>query len=262
MTKRSYNRRSSRSVNEQTPPDPPKTAMDQHQFTCRLPKPIWEKISAMAEERGISANSVLVEVLSAALSEDELPKASDLLAQALRGAEEDATQVYGDVPSELEKLSESIEKIRSQLQKLDEEISKLSTEGNFKALRLRIAEREELRGKLALLQGKKRTLEERARERDKYAAACYRARILRQVDHLEPLIRQRLASLAEVLDVAISLLNELPEFRRWETGLLYYILAHLARESADPNWARLLQGSLPVGWDRERPKALVELYAR
>ena len=261
-TKKSYNRRSSRSVNEQTPPAPPKTAMDQHQFTCRLPKPIWEKISAMAEERGVAANTVVNQLVAAALaSEEELPSAENLLAEAMKGAEKDATQVYGDVPSELENLSESIEKINTQLEKLDEEISKLSTEGNFKALRLRIAEREELRGKLALLQGKKRTLEERARERDKYAAACYRARILRQVDHLEPLIRQRLASLAEVLDVAISLLNELPEFRRWETGLLYYILAHLARESADPNWARLLQGHLPsVGWDK--PKGLTEVYAR
>ena len=260
MTK-SYNKGSSRLVGEQTPPAPPKTAMDQHQFTCRLPYPLWEKLSALAQERDVPINTVLNELVAAALASDELPKAEYLLSQALRGAEEDANQVYGNVPYELENLSESIEKINTQLEKLDEEISKLSTEGNFKALRLRIAEREELRGKLALLQGKKRTLEERARERDKYAAACYRARILRQVDHLEPLIRQRLASLAEVLDVAISLLNELPEFRRWETGLLYYILAHLARESADPNWARLLQGHLPsVGWDK--PKGLTEVYAR
>jgi len=235
--------------------------MDQHQFTCRLPKPIWEKISAMAEERGISANSVLVEVLSAALSEDELPKASDLLAQALRGAEEDATQVYGDVPSELEKLSESIEKIRSQLQKLDEEISKLSTEGQFKALRLRIAEREELRGKLALLEGQKRVLEERLEARGRYSAMAYRQRVLRAVEELESLLRQRLHALAKVLDTAITLLNELPEFRRWSTGLLYYILAHLVRESSDPNWARLLQGHLPtVGWDTNKPKGLAELY--
>ena len=260
-TKKSYNRRSSQLVADSTPPAPPKTAMDQHQFTSRLPKPLWEKISAMAEERGISANSVLIELLSAAISEDALPKAQELLAQAMEGAEVDATAVYGNVPSELEKLSESIEKINTQLEKLDEEISKLSTEGQFKALRLRIAEREELRGKLALLEGRARTLEERARERDKYAAACYRARILRAVGELEPLLRQRLAALAKVLDTAITLLNELPQFRSWSNGLLYWILANLARDSADPNWQKLLQGHLPVGWNPERLKTLAELYA-
>ena len=261
-TKKSYNRRSSQLVADSTPPAPPKTAMDQHQFTCRLPKPLWEKISAMAEERGISANSVLIEVLSAALTADELPKAEELLSQALKGAEEDATQVYGDVPSELEKLSESIEKIRSQLEKLDSEIAELSAQGEFKHLRLRIAEREELRGRLALLEGKRRTLQARLEEREKYETQCYRAHILRAIEELEPLLRQRLHTLAEVLDVTIALLNELPEFRRWETGLLYWIIAHLARESSDPNWSRLLQGHLPLGWDPQRPKALTELYAR
>jgi len=237
--------------------------MDQHQFTCRLPYPVWEKISALAQERDVPINTMLNELVIAALSADELPKAEELLAQAMEGAEEDATQVYGDVPTELEKLSESVEKITSQLKKLDGEISELSAKGQFKALRLRIAEREELRGKLALLQGKKRTLEERAREREEYTAACYRARILRQVDHLEPLLRDRLRALAEALNATISLLNEIPEFRSWETGLLYWLIAHLARESSDPNWARLLQGHLPsLGWDPERPKPLSELYAR
>jgi len=152
----------------------------------------------MAEERGISANSVLIELLSAAISEDALPKAQELLAQALKGAEEDANQVYGNVPYELENLSESIEKINTQLEKLDEEISKLSTEGNFKALRLRIAEKEELRGRLALLQGKRRTLQGRLEEREKYETQCYRAHILRAIEELEPLLRQRLAALAGI----------------------------------------------------------------
>jgi len=260
MTK-SYNKGSSQLVADSTIPAPPKTAMDQHQFTCRFPYPLWEKLSALAQERDVPINTVLNELVIAALSADELPKAEELLSQALKGAEEDATQVYGDVPSELEKLTESIEKIRSQLEKLDEEISKLSTEGNFKALRLRIAEKEELRGRLALLQGKRRTLQGRLEERERYSAMAYRHRVLRAVERLEPLLRQRLAALAKVLDVIIPLLNELPQFRQWETGLLYWLIAHLARESSDPNWSRLLQGHLPsVGWDPDKPKSLAELY--
>ena len=263
MTKKSYNKSSSRLIGEQTPPAPPDNPTTHHQFTARIPLRLWERIQTLAEERRTAANTIVTELLANALADDDLPDPRDLLARALKGAEEDATAVYGDVPSELEKLTESIEKIRSQLGKLDEEISKLSTEGQFKALRLRIAEREELRGKLALLEGRTRTLEERAREHDKYAAACYRARILRAVGELEPLLRQRLRALAEALNAAISLLNELPEFRRWETGLLYWLIAHLARESSDPNWSRLLQGHLPsLGWDPQRPKPLSELYAR
>jgi chromosome segregation ATPase len=203
-----------------------------------------------------------VELLSAALAEEALPSPQELLARALRGAEDDATQVYGDVPEELERLTESIEKINSQLQNLDEEIGKLSSEGNFKALRLRIAEREELKGRLALLEGKRRLLQDRAAERERYAEQCYRYRILREIERLEPLLTARISALAEVLNIAIALLNEIPEFRRWSTGLLYWILAHLARESADPNWARLLQGHLPVGWDPDKVKKLVDLYAR
>jgi len=261
MIKKSYNKGASKLLLEETIPAPPGKAANHHQFTARIPLQLWKRIAELAEERGTAVNAIVVELLSAAISEDSLSKAEQLLAEAMKGAEEDATQVYGDVPSELEKLTESIEKIRSQLGKLDEEISKLSTEWNFKALRLRIAEREELRGKVTLLEGKRRMLEERLRDRERYTAACYRHRILRNIEHLEPLIRQRLANLAEVLDVAISLLNEIPEFRRWETGLLYWLLAHLARDSADPNWQKLLQGHLPVGWNPERLKTLAELYA-
>ena len=261
MTKM-YNLGSSSSVADSSPPAPPDSPVNLKQFTSRIPLPLWERISALAQERGTAANAIVVELLSAALAfEEELPSAENLLAEAMKGAEEDATAVYGDIPTELKKLTESIEKIRSQLEKLDEEISKLSTEGNFKALRLRIAEREELRGKVALLQGKKRTLEERARERDKYAAACYRAHILRAVGELEPLLRQRLAALAKVLDTAITLLNELPQFRSWSNGLLYWILANLARDTADPNCQKLLQGHLPVGWNPSKPRGLAELYS-
>jgi len=235
--------------------------MDQHQFTSRLPKPLWEKLSALAQERDVPINTVLNELVAAALTADELPKAEELLSQALRGAEEDANQVYGNVPYELENLSESIEKINMQLEKLDAEIGKLSSEGQFKALRLRVAEKETLKGQLARLEGQRRVLQERAAERERYTEQCYRTRILRAVEHLEPLIRDRLAALAKVLNVIIPLLNELPQFRQWETGLLYWLVAHLARESADPNWARLLQGHLPsVGWDK--PKGLTEVYAR
>jgi len=263
MTKKSYNKSSSRLIGEQTPPAPPDNPTTHHQFTARIPLRLWERIQTLAEERRTAANTIVTELLANALADDDLPDPRDLLARALKGAEEDATAVYGDVPSELEKLTESIEKIRSQLGKLDEEISKLSTEGQFKALRLRIAEREELRGRLALLQGKRRTLQGRLEEREKYETQCYRAHILRAVGELEPLLRQRLRALAEALNAAISLLNELPEFRRWETGLLYWLIAHLARESSDPNWSRLLQGHLPsLGWDPQRPKPLSELYAR
>ncbi len=263
MIKKSYNKDASKLMLEEIIPVPPEKVASQKQFTARIPQLLWERIQTLAEERRTAANTIVTELLANALADDNLPDPRDLLARALKGAEEDATAVYGNVPSELEKLSESIEKIRSQLEKLDEEINRLSSQGEFKHLRLRIAEREELRGKLALLEGRARTLEERARERDKYAAACYRARILRQIDHLEPLLRQRLHVLVEVLDVTIALLNELPQFRSWSNGLLYWIIAHLARESCDPNWARLLQGHLPsVGWNPERLKNLAELYAR
>lgn len=262
MAKKSYNKGASQPVLERTHPAPPEKAVNYHQFTARIPLQLWKRIAELAEERSTAVNAIVVELLSAAVSEDALPKAQELLARAMEEAEEDANQVYGNCPSELEKLSESIEKIRSRLEKLDSEIAELSAQGEFKHLRLRIAEREELRGRLALLEGKRRALQGRLEGREKYETQCYRAHILRAIEELEPLLRQRLHTLAEVLDVTITLLNELPEFRRWETGLLYWIIAHLARESSDPNWSRLLQGHLPLGWDPERPKALTELYAR
>jgi len=224
-----------------------------------VPEGLHGKLKALAKEKGVPLSKLAGELLAKALEElNPPPPSSELLTRLQEEAEEEATRVYG--AGDTAQMQKALELLRRRLAQIDRDLSACARKGEVEKMQELLREQTELGKRTKELEALLQRQKGREEERREYARRVYRRRILQEIEGLEPATAAVINDLAERLDALLDLLRELPQFKRWPQGLVYWLLSELAAHLEDEEFAQTLHNLLPpVGW--ERPKNLVQIYS-
>lgn len=224
-----------------------------------VPEGLHGRLKQIAKEKGLPLSKLAGELLARALEEHTPPPpSSEILARLRKEAEEEALKVYGF--GDAGQTQKALELLRKRLRQIDKELSSSARRGEVEAVQGLLREQGELEKRVRELDALLQRQRGREKERAEYARQVYRHKLLQEIGTLEPATAAAIGDLAERLDALLDLLRELPQFKRWPQGLLYWLLSELATHLEDEDFARTIRNLLPpVGW--ERPKSLVQIYA-
>ncbi len=226
------------------------------QFTCRIPEPVFAKLTELATAQGKPVNAILADLLARALAERQIPDPSALIGAAEAEAQEAARQVFGEVDAEIEDLRSALSKIDSRLAEIDSEMATAAREGALERIRSLAEESARIKAEKSKLQAQIKRMESRKAERDAYARRAFQNALRKRIAEIEPLLKAELKRLAALLDVATPLLERIPAYQTWRIGLVYWILALLAEGIRDEHLKNLLRRQTPIAF---KPKPLGEL---
>jgi len=223
-----------------------------------VPEGLHGRLKQIAKEKVVPLSKLAGEFLARALGEiNPPPPSSEILKRLQEEAEEEATRVYG--AGDVSQTQKALELLRRRLAQIDKELSASARRGDVEKMQELLKEQVELDKRLKELEALFQRQRGRAKERAEYAQRVYWHKLLEEIGALEPATAAVINDLAERLDTLLDLFRELPQFKRWPQGLVYWVISELAAHIEDEAFAQTLRNLLPpVGW--EKPRSLVQIY--